>query len=135
MYTNILVAIALDHSPTSGKALEVASALASENATITALNVMEEIPVYAANYIPQEHLANRHSEAEVELKAELGGITGVKPVVISGHAGQAILTYAQENDVDCIIIDSHRPGLQDFFIGSTASRVVRQAKCAVHVLR
>ncbi len=135
MYKNILVAIALDHSPESGKALNVAQLLADEGAAITALNVLEEIPVYAASYIPEDRLAGRREEADAELKAELGGVTGVKPVVITGHAGRAILAYAAEHEVDCIVISSHKPGLQDFFIGSTASRVVREAKCAVHVLR
>ncbi|MEM8580939.1 MAG: universal stress protein [Pseudomonadota bacterium] len=135
MYKNILVAIALDHSPDSGKALDVAHLLADESAEITALNVLEEIPTYAASQIPRERLVHRAEEAEAELKAELGGLSGVKPVVISGHAGRAILAYAAERGCDCIVLSSHKPGLQDFFIGSTASRVVREARCAVHVLR
>ncbi|MEP1610461.1 MAG: universal stress protein [Roseobacter sp.] len=36
---------------------------------------------------------------------------------------------------DCIIISSHKPGFEDYFIGSIAARVVRQAKCGVHILR
>lgn len=135
MYKNILVAIALDHSPDTGRALSVAHVLADNSATITALNVLEEIPVYAAGYIPEQHLKARRDEAETELKSELGGVARVKPVVVSGHAGRTILAYAEENGIDCIIIASHRPGLQDFFLGSTATRVVRHAKCAVHILR
>ncbi|WP_425091779.1 universal stress protein [Tropicimonas sp. S265A] len=135
MYKNIIVAIALDHSPDTGKALNVAKLLAADGASITALNVIEDIPTYAANHIPQTHLASRLPEAKAELKAELGGVKGVTPVVVSGHAGRAIIEYATQQGADCIVIASHRPGLQDFFIGSTASRVVRYAKCAVHVLR
>jgi universal stress protein F len=33
------------------------------------------------------------------------------------------------------VIASHRPGIQDYFLGSTASRVVRHANCTVHVMR
>lgn len=135
MYKNILVAVALDHSPDGGKAFAIAQALADAGARITALNILEEIPVYAAHYIPDELLTNRRSEAEAELKAEIGGIANVQTAVITGHAGQGIVTFAKENDIDCIIINSHRPGLQDFFLGSTANRVVRHAECAVHVLR
>ena len=36
---------------------------------------------------------------------------------------------------DCIVIGSHKPGLIDYLLGSTAARVVRHAPCAVHVLR
>ena len=135
MYKRILVAIALDHSPDSGKALDVARLLAEDDATITALNVMEEIPAYVANEIPEELLTNRRQEAEAKLKAELGGVTDVKPVVIGGHAGRTIVEIAANGEFDCIVISSHRPGLQDYFLGSTAQRVVRHASCAVHVLR
>jgi len=135
MYKNILVAIAMDHSPDSNKAIDVARLLAEDDATITALHVIEEIPTYAAVEIPDEVLKRRRPEAETELKAELGGLTDVKPVVVSGHAGRTIVEYAAEFDIDCIVISSHRPGLQDYFLGSTAQRVVRHAPCAVHILR
>ena len=129
MYKNILVAIALDHSPDTNKAIEVARLLADDDATITALHVIEEIPAYLAIDIPDEVLKRRRPEAETELKAELGGLTDVKPVVVRGHAGRTIVDYAVESDIDCIVISSHRPGLQDYFLGSTAQRVVRHVQC------
>lgn len=135
MYKNILVATALDHAHDIAAAFDIARALASDGASMTALHVLEEIPAYAAQYVPAEQTGARYSEAEVRLKAELGGVTGVKPVVISGHPGSTIVDYAAAHDIDCIIIASHRPGLQDYFLGSTAGRVVRHAPCAVHVIR
>jgi universal stress protein F len=135
MYKNILVAIALDHSPSTARALDIARALGADGASITALNVLEEVPTYVAHYLPADNNENRQSEAEAALKAELGGIADVKPVVVSGHAGRTIVEYAAGHDVDCIVIASHRPGLQDYFLGSTAGRVVRHATCAVHVVR
>lgn len=135
MYKNILVAVSLDHSPHANDALQVARTLVGEGGQITALHVIEEIPTYIANEVPSDLLANRKPEAEALLKSELGGVADVKPVVIRGHAGQAIVSFAEDHDVDCIVIASHKPGLQDFFLGSTAQRVVRFAKCAVHVLR
>ncbi|WP_299865218.1 universal stress protein [uncultured Hoeflea sp.] len=135
MYKNILVAVALDQAHNSAAAFEVARALAAEGASITALHVLEEIPAYVAHYVPVEHAGSRRSEAEAGLKAELGGVADVKPVVMTGHAGPTIVSYAKEHGVDCIVIASHRPGLQDYFLGSTAGRVVRHAPCAVHVTR
>jgi hypothetical protein len=61
-------------------------------------------------------------------------VTGIKPVVMSGHPGSTIVEYAAAHEIDCIIIASHRPGLQDDFPGSNAGRVVRHAKCAVPVI-
>lgn len=135
MYKNILVATALDHAHDIAAAFDIARALAAEGASMTALHVLEDIPAYAAQYVPSEQAGTRRAEAEAELKADLGGVANVKPVVVSGHPGSTIVEYADDHGIDCIIIASHRPGLQDYFLGSTAGRVVRHAKCAVHVIR
>jgi nucleotide-binding universal stress UspA family protein len=55
--------------------------------------------------------------------------------VRAGHPGNQILDLAEETNADLIIVASHRPGLQDYFIGSTAGRVVRHANCSVLVTR
>lgn len=135
MYKNILVTIALDHANDSVGTLAIARALAAEGASITALNVLEDIPAYVSQYLPADNAENRRSNAEAELKAALASAAGVRSVVVSGHAGTTIVDYAREHAIDCIVIASHRPGLQDYFLGSTASRVVRHAPCAVHVIR
>lgn len=135
MYKNILVAIALDHEHDVTGALGVCRALAEKGASITALTVLEEMPAYVAPYLTADHYKNRRSEAEGKLKAELGGVIDVKPVVASGRAGTVIVEYAADHEIDCIVIASHRPGLQDYFLGSTASRVVWHAPCSVHVVR
>ena len=113
----------------------MATKLAAEGARITALHVMEEIPAYITNEMSQELLANRRTQAEEEMSATVSGHSGVTPVVIFGHAGRTLLDYAHEHKVDCIVLSSHRPGLQDYFLGSTAQRVVRHAACSVHVMR
>lgn len=135
MYKNVLVAIDLDHAETGQEALQLARALRAEGGEIRALYVVEALPSYATQYLPEGHLENRLDEFRTMLKAELGGIKDVKPEVVAGHSGATIVDYAAANDVDCIIISSHKPGLQDFFLGSTAARVVRHAPCAVHVRR
>jgi len=69
MYKNILVAIALDHSPDTNRAIEVARLLAEADATITALHVIEKIPSYAAIEIP-----------DVVMEPTLGLYNAVEPV-------------------------------------------------------
>ena len=135
MYQNILVAVALDHSPNVNDALKVARSLLDQGGRITALHVIEEMPAYIANQVPADMHADRMPAAASELKTELGGVSDVQPEVVYGHAGRTIVDYAENHGIDCIVIASHRPGLQDYFLGSTAQRVVRHAKCAVHVLR
>lgn len=135
MYKNILVPVALDHGPKTAEALEIARRLRAEGGVITALTVMEAIPPYVAQYLPQDQETNAHNEVHAALVAELGGIQDAEVDVVVGHAGRTILEYAEEQKMDLIVIASHRPGLQDYFLGSTAARVVRHAPCAVHVVR
>ena len=61
--------------------------------------------------------------------------TGAHAVVVHGHAGGSIVDYATKHGCDCIVIASHRPGVEDYLLGSTAARVVRHAACSVHVMR
>ena len=55
--------------------------------------------------------------------------------VMHGKPSTAILEAAKSLGADCIVIVSHKPGIEDYFIGSTAARVVRHAACSVHVYR
>ncbi|MDP2063847.1 MAG: universal stress protein [Phaeovulum sp.] len=135
MYKNILVPVAFDHDQSPDAALAVAAKLADKGARITLLHVMEEVPAYAIDYLPEGYMQNLGEAIEAELAALAAKSPGVTPALARGAAGPAILAWAEDNEADCIIIASHRPGLSDYFLGSTASRVVRHAKCAVHVLR
>ena len=73
-------------------------------------------------------------EATMEaLKEHVGG--DIEAHVVTGHAARTILDFAERIEADCIVIASHDPGIQDYFLGSTAARVVRHAHCAVHVVR
>lgn len=135
MYSNILVPVSFDTERDSKGALEIAQALSAEGATITLIHVMESIPGYAISYMPTEYVSESRIAIEKEL-AEMGvGLPNAKAVVIEGHSGRTIVDWAEENGSDCIVIASHRPGMQDLLLGSTAASVVRHAKCAVHVLR
>ncbi len=135
MYKHILVPIAFDHERDVSEALAIARALSEEGGKITALHVMDEVPAYVAQYLPEGRLEENMAELQKRLTEELEGKDGVEPVVISGHPGHSIIEYAKDNDVDCIVVASHRPGIQDYFLGSTAARVVRHAACSVHVCR
>ncbi|MEC7762391.1 MAG: universal stress protein [Pseudomonadota bacterium] len=135
MYKNILVPIAFDETRDSKTALEIAHAISEDGAKITALHVVEEIPSYVAQYLPEGQMASNVHELEATLAEKINGEVGVDVVVIEGHAGHTIVDYAAKNGIDCIVVASHRPGFQDYFLGSTAARVVRHAPCSVHVVR
>ncbi len=135
MYKNILVPIAIGHEPNTATALDVARTLLGDGGKITALSVIEAIPSYIRSYLPEGQEEKSYRDVRDALDKELAGTEGVIPVVLTGHPGREILDYAQKHEVDCIVIASHRPGFQDYFLGSTAAWVVRHTPCAVHVVR
>ena len=136
MYQNILVPIAFDHDERAETAIKAAKTLVDEGGRVVLLHVLEEIPPFAATYIPLDTMNHSKSEADQklsELAANAGN--GVEATVIWGHAARTILDHAEKIGADCIVIASHKPGLEDYFLGSTAARVVRHAQSTVHVIR
>ncbi|MFZ7091531.1 universal stress protein [Primorskyibacter sp. 2E233] len=137
MYKNILVPIAFEDGgdEKARAALEIAQVLAADGAKITLVHVMEKVPGYAISYLPADYSSQARQAIVGELNDMASGIDGASGLVIEGHSGRTILDWADENAVDLIVISSHRPGMQDLLLGSTATQVVRHAACAVHVLR
>ncbi len=135
MYKNILVPVLFDEGHDFQAAVDAARALGSEGASFTVLHVLEDIPQFAMVEIGDAVLAGQRRLVKEKLATSAKLLEGAKPVLIHGHAGRGIVDYATENGVDCIVMASHQMGLSDYFLGSTASKVVRHAKCSVHVIR
>jgi len=135
MYKNILVPVSFEADRNAQGAMEIAQALRATSGTITCLHVVEQLPKYATEYLPAGHLEAAKADIVEGLKSLVDGVPDATTIVTDGHASRTILTHADNNDVDLIIIASHQPGMQDYLLGSTAAKVVRHAKCAVHVLR
>lgn len=135
MYSHILVPVLLDPDAPPTIALNVAERLSSDGARVTLLHVMEEIPAYAKSYLSQSQLDKGRQEVVGMVQSLANRVTGGEAVVVEGHSSRTILDYSESQGCDCIIVSSHKPGVQDYFLGGTAARVVRYAKCAVHVVR
>lgn len=133
MYKHVLVPVAVSHAASTEAALRAARCLVDDGGEITGLTVVEPFPVHVEVEIPPAFMEESRSLALDHLKDVVG--PEIKPVIVLGHAGRSILEYAGNNGVDCIVIASHQPGFTDYFLGSTASHVVRHAHCAVHVVR
>ena len=135
MYSNILVPVAFDEDHNPDAALNVARALAGDGARVTLLHVMEDVPAYAINYMPEGYAEDLRKTLERDLATRAAEFDNGDWAIVEGQPGHEILSYAEHIGADCIVIASHRPGFGDYLIGSTASRVVRHAKCAVMVMR
>ena len=135
MYKHILIAVDFntDHEPK--QSLEAATRLADSNARVSVMHVREEIPSYLMVYLTENYDAGLKEDIQNALDTLAGQFDNGTGVLVEGHPGRSILDWANAHSVDCIIIASHSPGLQDYFLGSTAGRVVRHAKCSVHVIR
>ena len=136
MYKSILLPIDLSEMERGRSMIDVARKLSGKDARIRLLNVSADVPAFVAAQVPQEVFKTAMSAARETLE-DLIAATGIKAdaEVRSGKPGSTILTSADECGAVLIIIGSHKPGLEDYFLGSTASRVVRHAQCSVLVLR
>ncbi len=136
MFKTILVPIDMAHVAEGKVNIDIAAKQAEAGAKIILLNVIEDIPTWAAVELPANLVETSLQTARDELQAIANASDmPMEAEVRAGHSYKTILDVADEKQVDLIIIASHRPGLQDYFLGSTAAKVVRHAKCSVMVIR
>lgn len=136
MYKHIIVAVDLSHGEAGKALLDKAVQLVDEGGTIRLLHVLEDVPSYIAAELPRDLNDRREAEAKVELGLLSGSISAkVESEVRTGAPAGQILQCAEDSGADLVMIASHRPGLSDYFIGSTAARVVRHAQCSVLISR
>jgi universal stress protein F len=135
-FKKILVPIDLGHGELAGQMIGVAKQVGGKDAEIHLTHIVHDIPAYAAVEISSELLARTHKAAEEEMKA-IAEKNGIKTKVDMRHGtpGSGILDAAEDLGIDLIVIGSHKPDLTDYFLGSTAARVVRHAQCPVLVMR
>ncbi len=136
MYKRIIVPIEIGGLDRGEKALRKASTLLEKGGEIILLNVVEDVPTYVAIDLPPELRQNAMDDAEQKL-GMLIRTSGIPAMIEIGHGRPAhsILAAAEAHDADLIIVASHIPDFSNYFIGATADRVVRHAKCSVLVDR
>ena len=136
MYKSILVPIEMSNVEHAQTTIDLAKSIGGDDVKITLLHVFEEIPTWAATNLPRDVMNESIESTRRELKAFAEGSgANVEAEVKVGHAYKTILDTAEETRADLIIVESHQPGLQDYFLGSTAAKVVRHANCSVLVMR
>lgn len=136
MFKTILVPIDIGHADNSNHVINIAATNADSEARIILLNVVEDIPKWVAVELP----GGFQEKSQLESKKQLQAIVDASDVNVEadvriGHPYQTILDTVKEVGADLIVIPSHKPGLQDYLLGSTAAKVVRHANCSVLVVR
>ncbi|MCC5962420.1 MAG: universal stress protein [Rhodobacteraceae bacterium] len=137
MYARIIVAVDLEHPAQAQALLARATELLDGGGEIRLVHVLENVPGYIAAELPDDLAERRRAEAAVELRAMIDPARDLRIVhdVRRGTPARQILRAAEDSNADLVMIASHKPGLGDYFIGSTASRVIRHAQCSVLVER
>lgn len=143
---------ATDFSRASDLALQRAARLAQQfGARLSLLHVLPGSPlgetwellagIFQDNpSLADSSAARATTEAELALRAErLGSEYRLKidTLVLEGRAARRIAEYAREQaDIDLIVIGAHgQHALRDFFVGSTAQKLLRLAPCGVLLVR
>jgi len=135
MPMSILIPIAIDHEPMAATKIASARSLLAPGGRITLLTVLEKIPGFAAEFVTVKSENHLTSQIKEKLNALVGDAKDIECLVTTGKAGVRIPEVAREIKADLIIVGAHDPSAIEYFLGSTASRVVRRATCSVYVLR
>ena len=139
MFSKILVP--LDGSSLAEQALPLARQFAEDRgAHLVFLRVVPYFTVLAADPLLYEEM-NRLGEDEAtaylrRVRNELADPQSTDLVCEVGSAADSILQYAQNNDVDLILMSSHgRSGLNRWVYGSVAERIMSHAPCPTLIVK
>ncbi len=137
--------VPVDFSAVTERVIEAALAQAKAfRGRVALLNIVQPPVVAGGEYalpveVVEEAVATNQRTALQKLDGRLetfraAGIECSAATVV-GAPDHAILAAADQAGADCIIMGSHGHGrLYDFLVGSTASGVIKRAKCAVLVI-
>ncbi len=144
MYKNILCAT--DLSSQAQKIFNLAFSYAKEfNANLFILNAQEDINTHEEMLMSRVSVTKRISENEEiavnarkkakEIADSLDISHEYKIIIREGKAEHAILDFANANEIDLIIMGTNGTDhLSDYFLGTTASHVIKASNCPILVL-
>lgn len=139
MYNEILVPT--DGSPAAESAIEHAVDLAKRYGArihgLYAVDATSFASVEVGTDLVVDALETEGTEAVARIeRAALDAGLDVVTTVSSGTASRSILEYADEHDIDLVVMGTHgRRGVERFLMGSVTERVVRNADVPVMTVR
>lgn len=135
-----------DFSESAAAAAEYAYTIGARfDCEVHLLHVVPEIlpviiPEYGTTLWPEEFLQQAEEGAQRSLdllpRDEWENQVRVVRAVMRGPAAQKVIDYAEEHDIDLIIMGTHgRSGLAHVLMGSVAERIVRKSSRPVMTVR
>lgn len=141
LYKNIV--IATDGSENSRKAIFYGIKIAKlSGATVYAVHVIDTPSIVSEVWTAGKELIHemmvrdgKKILSETKKIIEDYGVE-VKDVLLNGHPGEEIIRFAEDNNMDLIVMGTlGATGLEKFLMGSVAEKVVRHSKVPVMVVR
>jgi nucleotide-binding universal stress UspA family protein len=136
------ILVAIDGSDASMDAADHATSISKEyNAELYALYVIRADVDLFGPHETSEFMTKMRDEGEkylnkVKLKANEKNIEIKAEIISSINIAGGILDYAEENNIDLIVIGTRgRSGFKRLLLGSVASHVVTYAHCPVLVVK
>ena len=143
MSKRILCAVDVGAPQEDSTVLKVAGKLARLDGA--QLDIVSVVPDFGnsmvGSFFEEGHHAKLVAEVKDKQKALSESVLGeafdheIRHIVATGSIYQEILSTAEKAGSDLIVIGAHNPDLKDFLLGPNAARIVRHAKCSVHVVR
>ena len=139
------ILVPIDFSEYSKNALKYAIPFAQQFKASLDLIYVVEPAIYPADFsfgqvgfpnVEVELSTRGDKELSTLIKKEISGKVPARKIVRTGKPFYEINQYAQEENIDLIIIATHgHSGMEHILFGSTAEKVVRKAPCPVLVVR
>jgi nucleotide-binding universal stress UspA family protein len=139
-YRNI--AIATDGSENNRKAISHGIKIAKlSGAMVHALHVVDTSSFSQSWTVGWEtiyEILKKEGQKATSKIREFGDVSGVdvREVLLEGHPASEIINFAENNNIDLIVMGTlGKTGLDRFLMGSVAEKVVRNSKVPVLVVR
>ncbi|HEY8997260.1 MAG TPA: universal stress protein [Edaphobacter sp.] len=136
------IAIALDRSPESARALESGIALAKQlNSTLFTVTVKEPLPAFdyfatladssAMRLLQEDH--DRFYRDLIEEAVHKGSEAGVtiKPLLLEGERVDTIVDFVSHHKIDLLVIGLHRSSLRTHSLWSTVYTLAQSLRCSM----
>lgn len=135
------VLVPIDFSRNASRIVQEGVALSGKfEAEVHILFVAQVFYDYSEFFVPhmpvikfEEDILSRAREKMGEfIKENFDSCASCKPLVLSGDVAETILVYAEEENIDLIVMGTHGyKGLEKVLFGSIAEKVVKAAPCPV----
>lgn len=140
MFKSILVPIDPAEPEFANPALEKAIRMTKDyGARLHLVAVRAYVQGYVTEFLPPDYDEKAVEEARDQLNEIASRLDVPEGTLTSNVRSGAVYTEVMEEadaiNADLIVINSHRPGVATYFLGSNAANIVRHATCSVLVLR